>query len=124
MGCDNLDIDKDFIMPNFNQVILMGNLTRDPNLSYTTNKTPVTEFGLAVNRKFKKADETTGEEKLFIECRCFGKRAETISKYFSKGNPIFVLGRLRFETWDQAGEMHSKILLIVESFEFIGKKPE
>ena len=111
-------------MSNFNQVILMGNLTRDPTLSYTTNQTPVCEFGLAVNRKFKKSDETMGEEKLFIECQCFGKRAEVISKHFSKGNPIFVVGRLKLETWEKDDKTHSRIRVIVENFEFVGKKPE
>ena len=109
-------------MSNFNQVILMGNLTRDPILSYTPSKCAVAEFGLACNRKFKKADDSMGEETLFIECQCFGKRAEVISKHFSKGNPIFVVGRLKLETWDKDGVAQSKIRAVVESFEFIGKK--
>lgn len=111
-------------MSNFNQVILMGNLTRDPTLSYTTNQTPVSEFGLAVNRKFKRSDETMGEDKLFIECQCFGKRGEVISKHFSKGNPIFVVGRLKLETWEKDDVTHSRIRVIVENFEFVGKKKE
>lgn len=109
-------------MSNFNQVILMGNLTRDPTLSYTPSQCAVVDFGLACNRKFKKADESMGEETLFIECRCFGKRAEVISKHFSKGNPIFVVGRLKFETWEKDDEKHSRIRVVVESFEFVEKK--
>jgi len=111
-------------MSNFNQVILMGNFTRDPQLSYTTGQTPVVEFGLAVNRKFKKSDETTGEEVLFIECQCFGKRAEVISKHFSKGSPILVVGRLRLETWEKDDKTQSRIRVIVERFEFVGRKPD
>jgi len=111
-------------MSDFNQVILMGNLTRTPKLSYTTNQTAVVEFGLGVNRKFKKQDESMGEEVLFVECQCFGKRAEVINKYFSKGNPIFVVGRLKLESWEHEDKKHSRIRVIVESFEFIGKKPE
>ena len=77
-------------MSNYNIVILMGNLTRDPNLSYMPNQTPVIEFGLAVNRKWKGEDGSQKEDVLFIECQCFGKRAEVINKYFKKGSPIFV----------------------------------
>ena len=111
-------------MSNFNQVILMGNFTRDPQLSYTTTQTPVVEFGLAVNRKFKKADESMGEEVLFIECQCFGKRAEVISKHFSKGSPILVVGRLKLDTWEKDDVQQSRIRVIVERFEFIGRKPD
>jgi len=109
-------------MSNFNLVLLMGNLTRDPQLSYTPSKTAVSEFGLAVNRKFKKQDGTQGEEVLFIECQVYGKRAEVISKHFEKGSPIFVQGRLKFEQWDADGRAHSRIRVIVENFEFVGSK--
>ena len=109
-------------MSNFNQVILMGNFTRDPQLSYTPNQTPVVEFGLAVNRKWKGEDGSQREEVLFIECQCYGKRAEVIVKHFTKGNPIFVQGRLKQERWDKDGTQHSRIRLMVESFEFIGRK--
>ena len=109
-------------MSNFNQVILMGNFTRDPQLSYTPNQTPVVEFGLAVNRKWKAEDGSQREEVLFIECQCYGKRAEVIAKHFKKGSPIFVQGRLKLERWESKGEMHSRIRVLVESFEFIGGK--
>lgn len=110
-------------MSNFNQVIQMGNLTRDPTLSYTPGQVAVVEFGLAVNRKYKKSDGTMGEEVLFIECKCFGKRAEVISKHFSKGNLIFVVGRLKLDSWEKDGEPRSRIRIIVENFEFVGNKP-
>jgi len=111
-------------MSNFNQVILMGNFTRDPQLSYTPNQTPVVEFGLGVNRKWKGEDGSQREEVLFIECQCFGKRAEVIVKHFTKGSPIFVQGRLKLERWDSEGKTHSRIRVMVESFEFIGSKQE
>lgn len=110
-------------MSNFNQVILMGYMTRNPELSYTPNQTAVAVFGLAVNRTFKKADETIGEETLFIECQGFGKRAEVISKYFKKGNSIFIVGYLKLESWEKDGEPKSRIRAIVSNFEFVGKKP-
>lgn len=109
-------------MSNFNQVILMGNLTRDPQLSFTPNQTPVVEFGLGVNRKWTKTDGSAGEEVLFIECLVFGKRAETIDKYFDKGSPIFVQGWLKRETWIKDDRTHTRIRVIVENFEFIGSK--
>lgn len=111
-------------MSNFNQWTGMGNFTRDPQLSYTPNQTPVVEFGLAVNRKWKAEDGSKKEEVLFIECQCFGKRAEVIAKHFEKGSPIFVQGRLKLERWDKDGTTHSRIRVIVESFEFIGSKQE
>ncbi len=109
-------------MSNFNQVTLMGNLTRDPNLSYTPGQTAVSEFGLAVNRKWKKQDGSQGEEVLFIECQCYGKRAEVINKHFEKGRSIFVQGRLKLEQWESDGKQHSRIRVVVENFEFIGSK--
>lgn len=109
-------------MSNFNQVILMGNLTRDSNLIYTPNQTAVIEFGLAVNRKWNKEDGSLGEDVLFIECQCFGKRAEVINKYFKKGDPIFVQGRLKREQWIKDDQTHTRIRVIVENFEFVGKK--
>jgi len=100
----------------------MGNLTRDPNLSYTPNKTPVSEFGLAVNRKWKRDDGSLGEDILFIECQVFGKRAEVVSKHFEKGSPIFVQGRLKLEQWQKDDVTHKRIRVVVENFEFIGGK--
>jgi len=111
-------------MSNFNLVILMGNLTRDPQLSYTPNQKAVVEFGLAVNRKWTRHDGSQDEEVLFAECQVFGKRAEVISKHFVKGSPIFVQGRLKLEQWDKDGVTHSRTRVIVESFEFVGSKQE
>lgn len=111
-------------MLNFNQVTLMGNLTRAPELRYTTNQTPAVEFGLAVNHKYKKSDGSQGEEVLFIECQMYGRRAEVVSKHFSKGSPIFVQGRLKLEKWEKDDQQYSRIRAIIDSFEFVGKKPD
>jgi len=111
-------------MSNFNQVFLMGNLTRDPSLAYTPGKTAVVEFGLAVNRKWTKNDGSLAEEVSFVECQVFGKRAEVIDKYFEKGFPIFVQGRFKQERWEKDSTIHSRIRVIVENFEFIGGKQE
>lgn len=110
-------------MSSLNKVLLMGNLTRDPQLSYLPSQTPVCEFGLAVNRTYKKQDGSQGQDVCFVDCQIFGKRAEVINKYFSKGMPIFVEGRLKFDSWQaQDGSKRSKLRVFVENFEFIGSK--
>ncbi len=86
-------------MANLNRVLLMGNMTRDPQLTYLPSQTAVVEFGLAMNRKFKKQDGSQGEEICFVDCQMFGKRAEVINKYFKKGEPIFIEGRLKLDSW-------------------------
>ena len=109
-------------MASYNKVILMGNLTRDPQLSYTPNQTAVVDFGIATNRRWKGQDGTQRDETCFVDCRMFGKRAEVINKYCKKGNPLFVEGRLTFDSWQgQDGSKRSKLRVTVENFEFMGK---
>lgn len=110
-------------MSSLNRVLLMGNMTREPMLSYLPSQTPVCDFGIATNRKFKKADGSKGEEVCFVDCQIFGKRAEVVNEYFKKGSQIFIEGRLKFESWqDQEGGKHSKLRVLVENFEFCGGK--
>ena len=109
-------------MANYNKILLMGNLTRDPQLSYTPNQTPVVDFGLATNRIWTAQDGSQREETCFVDCRMFGKRAEVINKYCKKGNPLFIEGRLTFDSWEaQDGSKRSKHRVTVENFEFLGK---
>ncbi len=111
-------------MANFNKVLLMGNLTRDPQLSYTPNQTAVVDFGLAVNRKWKSRDGEDRDETCFIDCRAFGRTAENINKYMSKGRPLFVEGRLTFDSWtSQDGTKRSKHRVTVENFQFLPATP-
>jgi single-strand DNA-binding protein len=108
-------------MANFNKILLIGNLTRDPQLSYTPNQTPVVDFGLATNRKWTGQDGSQREETCFVDCRMFGKRAEVINKYCKKGNPLFIEGRLTFDSWEaQDGSKRSKHRVTVMNFEFLG----
>lgn len=108
-------------MASYNKVILLGNLTRDPQLSYTPNQTAVVDFGLATNRKWTSQDGSTRDETCFVDCRMFGRRAEVVNKYLKKGNPLFVEGRLTFSSWEaQDGSKKSKLRVTVENFEFIG----
>ncbi len=108
-------------MAAFNKIFLMGNLTRDPQLSYLPSQTAVVEFGLAANRKYTGKDGSKKEDVCFIDCRAFGKQAETINKYLTKGKPLFLEGRLTFDTWTaQDGTKRSKHRVTVENFQFIG----
>ena len=108
-------------MSSFNKVIMMGNLTRDPELSYLPSQTAVVEFSLASTHRFRGSDGQDREDTCFIDCRMYGKRAEVIQKYFSKGKPILVEGRLTLDRWDaQDGSKRSKHRVYVENFTFVG----
>ena len=108
-------------MANFNKVLLLGNLTRDPQLSYLPSQTAVVDFGLAVNRKWKGQDGTMKEETCFVDCKAFGKSAENLNKFCKKGYPLFIEGRLTFDSWTATdGSKHSKHRVTVESFQLLG----
>lgn len=113
-------------MASFNKVFLMGNLTRDPELTYTPNQMAVCKFGLAVNRKFKGRDGSEREDVLFVDCTAFDKRGEAISQYLTKGKPVFVEGSLKLDSWDdkQTGQKRSKLYVIVENFQFVGGREQ
>jgi len=106
-------------MASYNRIIMMGNLTRDPQLTYLPSQTPVVEFGLASNRKWRAKDGTDRDETCFIDCRAYGKPAETISKYCKKGRSLLVEGRLTLDQWESPdGQKHSKHRIFVENFTF------
>jgi single-strand DNA-binding protein len=107
-------------MAGFNKVLLMGNLTRDPQLSYTPNQTAVVDFGVATNRRWTGQDGTQHDETCFVDCRAFGRTAENINKYMTKGKPIFIEGRLTFDSWTaQDGSKRSRLRVTVENFQFL-----
>ena len=108
-------------MANFNKVLSLGNLTRDPQLSYLPSQTAVIDFGLAVNRKWRSQDGTMKDETCFVDCRAFGKFAENLNKFCKKGNPLFIEGRLTFNSWTaKDGSKHSKHCITVENFQLLG----
>jgi len=110
-------------MPSYNKVLLMGNLTRDPQLKQTPNNMSVAEIGLACNRKFKGKDGEMREETTFVDCEAWGRTAETMAKYLSKGRPVFVEGRLKLDQWqDKDGSNRSKLRVVIESFQFIDSR--
>jgi single-strand DNA-binding protein len=112
-------------MANFNKVILAGNMTRDPELSYTPSNTAVCKFGIAVNRKwFSKADNAQREETMFIDCVAWSKSAEIINQYMRKGRPILIEGRLVLDTWtSNEGQKRSRHTVTVDTFQFLGGAP-
>ena len=110
-------------MPDYNKVLLMGRLTRDVELKYTPSNMAVAEIGLAVNHRYKTKEGESKEEVTFVDCEVWGKTAEVMSQYLSKGKPVFVEGRLKLDQWkDKEGGNRSKLKMVVESFEFIDSK--
>ena len=108
-------------MANFNKVILAGNLTRDPQLSYTPTQVAVCDFGMAVNRKYKGGDGQQREDTLFVDCQAWGKTGEVINQYMTKGKPLLVEGRLTYDSWEgKDGQKKSRLRVTVEKFEFMG----
>ena len=108
-------------MASLNKVFLIGNLTRDPELRYTPSGTPICEFGLAVNRSYRTRDGEQRDETCFVNVSMWGRRGEVISEYFSKGTPILIEGRLKFDTWETAEGRRSKLSVVAENFEFMGR---
>jgi len=110
---------------SYNKVILLGNLTKEPELKFLPSQTAVCTFGIATNRKWKDAGGQKKEEVCFVDCVLFGKRGEALNKFFHKGDPIFIEGRLSLDMWDaKDGTKRSKHKISVENFEFIAGKKE
>ena len=113
-------------MASLNKVMLIGNLTRDPQLKYLPNQTAVCEFGLAVSRKYKAANGEQREDTAFVDCTVFGKGGEIFNQYMTKGKPVFVEGRLKFDSWEDknGGGKRSKLAVVVEDFQFLGGRDQ
>ncbi|MCH7721435.1 MAG: single-stranded DNA-binding protein [Planctomycetes bacterium] len=113
-------------MANFNKVILAGNLTRDPELSYTPANTAVCKFGLAINSQWTdKQTNERREETTFVDCTAFARQAEVINQYLSKGRSILLEGRLQFSQWtNQEGQKRSKLAVVVDRVQFLGGRQD
>ncbi|HEX7469579.1 MAG TPA: single-stranded DNA-binding protein [Verrucomicrobiae bacterium] len=109
-------------MANFNKVILVGNLTRDPELRYTPKGTAIAKIGLAVNRVWTNEAGEKKEDVTFIDVDCFGRTAENVGQYMRKGRPILIEGRLKLDQWDdkQTGAKRSKLGVVAETVQFLG----
>lgn len=109
-------------MANYNKVLLMGNLTRDPELRYTPKGQAVAKLGLAVNRRYTTETGEAREETTFVDIDAWGKQAEVICQYCKKGKPLFVEGRLKLDQWDDkaTGQKRSALRVVLEGFQFVG----
>jgi len=107
-------------MAQLNKVLLIGNLTRDPEVRYTPKGIAVADLGLATNRTYRTESGEEKEEVCFVNLVVWGKQAETAGKYLKKGRPIFVEGRLQFEQWEKNGEKRTTLKVVCERFQFLG----
>jgi single-strand DNA-binding protein len=112
-------------MASFNKVILMGNLTRDPELRYTPKGTAIAKIGIAVNRVWTNEAGEKKEEVTFVDVDVFGRTAENVGQYMRKGRPILIEGRLKLDQWDdkQTGQKKSKMGVVAETVQFLGGAP-
>lgn len=105
--------------------MLIGNLTRDPDVRMLSNGRPVCNFGLALNRNYKDSEGNRKEEVTFVDVECYGPRAEAVGRFFTKGRSIFVEGRLKLDQWEsKEGEKRSAIRVVLDNFEFVDSKQE
>jgi single-strand DNA-binding protein len=108
-------------MASFNRVILVGNLTRDPELRYIPSGTAVSEIGLAVNDRVKKGDQWV-EETTFVDVTLWARTAEIANEYLSKGSSVLIEGRLKLDRWEKEGQKHSKLRVVGERMQMLGGK--
>lgn len=113
-------------MADLNKVMLIGRLTRDPQLRYTPANQAVCDFGLATGRKYRTASGEEREESTFIDCTVWAKGAEIFNQYMRKGKQVFIEGRLKLDQWDdkQTGQKRSKLTVVVDNFQFLGGRDE
>jgi len=109
-------------MASFNRVILMGNLTRDPELRYLQSGMAVADIGLAVNDRRKGQNGEWIDDTTFVDITLWGRTAEVVCEYCSKGKPLFVEGRLKYETWESEGQKKNKLKVVGERIQLIGSK--
>src|SRR5213076_1473953 len=112
-------------MASFNKVILLGNLTRDPEVRYTPKGTAVAELGMAVNRVYTAENGEKREDTTFVDVTLWGRTAEIAGEYLKKGRPVLIEGRLQLDTWDdkQSGQKRSKLKVVGEGLQLIGSRP-
>lgn len=108
------------MVADFNKVMLMGNLTRDPEVRYTPSGTAVADLGLAVNRSFKGTDGQLKDETCFVRVTVWSRQAENCAQYLKKGSPVFVEGRLKYDEWEKDGQKQSRLSVVGERVQFLG----
>jgi single-strand DNA-binding protein len=108
------------MMASYNRVILVGNLTRDPELRFTPSNTPVSEIGMAVNDRRKNSSGEWVEETTFVDVTLWGRTAEVANEYLNKGSSVLVEGRLKLDTWEKEGKKHSKLRVVADRMQMLG----
>jgi single-strand DNA-binding protein len=108
-------------MASYNRVVLVGNLTRDPELRYIPSGTAVSDIGLAVNDRVKRGDQWV-DEATFVDITLWGRTAEICNEYCSKGSPILIEGRLKLDRWEKDGQKFSKLKVIGERLQLLGSR--
>jgi single-strand DNA-binding protein len=111
-------------MASFNRVILLGNVTRDPELRYISSGTAVTDIGLAVNDRRKTASGEWVEETTFVDVTLWGRTAEVAGEYVTKGSPLLIEGRLKLDTWEKDGKKNSKLRVVCDRMQLLGGRGE
>lgn len=113
-------------MPNLNKVMLMGNITRDPEVRYTPKGTAVTDIALAINRSYSTDDGERREETTYVDVTYWGRQAEIIGEYMKKGRPIYVEGRLQLDQWEDkaTGQNRSRLKVVGDNFQFLGSRDD
>jgi single-strand DNA-binding protein len=109
-------------MASYNRVILVGNLTRDPELRFTPNNTAVSDIGLAVNDRRKNASGEWVDETTFVDVTLWGRTAEVANEYLSKGSSILIEGRLKLDTWEKDGKKQSKLRVVADRMQMLGSR--
>jgi single-strand DNA-binding protein len=111
-------------MANLNKVMLMGNLTRDPEVRYTPKGTAVAELGLAINRVYSAENGEKREETTFVDVTLWGRTAEIAGEFLKKGRPVFIEGRLQLDSWDdkQTGQKRNKLKVVGEGLQLLGSR--
>jgi single-strand DNA-binding protein len=109
---------------NYNKVMLAGNLTRDPQVRFFANERAVADFGLAINRRYKGNDGQMKEETTFVDVECWGRTAELVGQYLTKGSPAFIEGRLKLDSWEDKkdGQKRSKLKVLADTVQFMSSR--
>jgi single-strand DNA-binding protein len=111
-------------MASYNRVILLGNLTRDPELRYIPSGQAVSDLGLAVNHRYKNANGEWVDEATFVDVTVWARSAEIANEYLSKGSPVLIEGRLKLDSWEKDGQKHSKLRVVCEKLTLVGSRGE
>ncbi len=113
-------------MGNLNKVMLIGNVTRDPELRYTPKGSAVTEIGMAINRYYNSDDGERREETTFVDVTLWGRQAEVACQYLKRGRPVYIEGRLQLDSWEdkQSGQKRNKLRVVGEAMQFLGSRSD